>query len=54
MVLALVALIIGLGVVPKPLLGVTEAETAVLVPRSSTAGSPAPAAGGTTAEAGGP
>jgi NADH-quinone oxidoreductase subunit M len=53
-VLALVALVIGLGVVPKPLLGVTETETAVLVPRSSTAASPAPAAGGTTVEASGP
>ena len=53
-VLALVALVIGLGVVPKPLLGVTETDTAVLVPRSSTAASPAPAAGGTTVEASGP
>jgi NADH-quinone oxidoreductase subunit M len=50
-VLALVALVIGLGVVPKPLLGVTETDAAVLVPRSGTAGSPAPAAGGTTVEA---
>ena len=32
--MALVALVIGLGVVPKPLLGVTETDTAVLVPRS--------------------
>jgi hypothetical protein len=41
-------------VVPKPLLGVTETDAAVLVPRSGTAGSPAPAAGGTTVEASGP
>jgi NADH-quinone oxidoreductase subunit M len=50
-VLALVALVIGLGVVPKPLLGVTEPEASVLVPRSTPVGTQA---GGTTVEASGP
>jgi NADH-quinone oxidoreductase subunit M len=53
-VLALVALVIGLGVVPKPLLGVTEPDAAALVPRSTPVGNPTPAAGGTTVEASGP
>jgi NADH-quinone oxidoreductase subunit M len=52
-VLALVAFVIGLGVVPKPLLGATETEVTVLVPRSSPAGAPTPAGGGTTVEASG-
>jgi NADH-quinone oxidoreductase subunit M len=52
-VLALVALILGLGVVPKPLFGVTEYESTVLVP-SSGPGAPArPAASSTTVEASG-
>ena len=45
---------IGLGVVPKPLLGATESDVAVLVPRSSPVGPPTPAGGGTTVEASGP
>jgi NADH-quinone oxidoreductase subunit M len=35
-ILALVALVLGLGVVPKPLLGVTEPLATTLVPRSGT------------------
>jgi NADH:ubiquinone oxidoreductase subunit 4 (subunit M) len=53
-VLALVALVIGLGVVPKPLLGATETDVTVLVPRSSAVGPASPASGGTTVEASGP
>ncbi|HEY5419831.1 MAG TPA: NADH-quinone oxidoreductase subunit M [Marmoricola sp.] len=53
-VLALVALVIGLGVVPKPLLGATETDVTVLVPRSSPVGPASSASGGTTVEASGP
>jgi NADH-quinone oxidoreductase subunit M len=52
-VLALVAFVIGLGVVPKPLLGATETDVTVLVPRSSPVGATTPT-GGTTVEASGP
>jgi NADH-quinone oxidoreductase subunit M len=51
-VLALVALVIGLGVLPKPLLGVTEPDTAVLVPRSAPVLLVTPASGPTVLASG--
>ncbi|MEO7234943.1 MAG: NADH-quinone oxidoreductase subunit M [Lapillicoccus sp.] len=49
--LVLVVLVIGLGVVPKPLLGLTAPEATTLVTRSGPAAPPPPAAGGTVVEA---
>jgi NADH-quinone oxidoreductase subunit M len=51
-VLALIALVIGLGVLPKPLLGVTEPDTAVLVPRAAPVPLVAPASGPTVLASG--
>ena len=50
--LALVVLVIGLGVVPNPLLGLTEPAADMLVTRSTPATTPPPGAGGTIVEAG--
>ena len=49
--LVLVVLVIGLGVLPKPLLGLTAPEATTLVTRSGPATPPPPAAGGTVVEA---
>ncbi len=49
--LALVVLVVGLGVLPKPLLGLTEPEATTLVTRSGPVVPPPPAAGGTVVEA---
>jgi len=49
--LALVVLVIGLGVMPRPLLGLTEPVVDALVTRSVTATPPPPATGGTVVQA---
>jgi NADH-quinone oxidoreductase subunit M len=49
--LALVVLVIGLGVLPRPLFGLTEPETATLVTRSAPAASPPPVPGGSVVQA---
>jgi NADH:ubiquinone oxidoreductase subunit 4 (subunit M) len=49
--LALVVLVIGLGVLPRPLLALTEPATTTLVTRSGPPAPPAPAAGGSVVEA---
>ncbi len=49
--LALVALVIGLGLLPRPLLGLTEPETTTLVTRSAPVATPPPASGGSVVQA---